>query len=131
MEVKTNLTFRCGRTALQMPVIREQIWSEWGPVKGNDKYMCWRCTASYVGQTRRHHHPRISEHLRFSPLTGKQCKRPSPSSISTHLDSTKRTAYFDDFKIFSSCSDSYDSLIHESLLISKLKPLLNVQRQLF
>ena len=37
------------------------------------------------------------------------------------------TANFDDFEILSSCSDDCELMIHESLLISKLKPTLNVQ----
>ena len=34
-------------------------------------FKCRCCSASYVGQTMRHLHTRISEHLGISPITGK------------------------------------------------------------
>ena len=50
--------------------------------------------------------------------------------FSTFLNMSSNTGHsanFDDFKILSSCSDTCELMIHESLLISKLKPSLNVQ----
>ena len=85
------------------------------------------CSASYVGQTTRHLHTRISEHLGISPITGKPASSPVMSSIFSHLNSTGHSANFDDFEILSSCSDTCELMIYESLLISKLKPSLNVQ----
>ena len=90
-------------------------------------FKCRCCSASYVGQTTRHLHTRISEHLGISPITGKLLSSPVMSSISSHLNSTGHSANFDDFEILSSCSDTCELMIHESLLISKLKPSLNVQ----
>ena len=90
-------------------------------------FTCRCCSASYVGQTTRHLHTRVSEHLGITPITGKLCKNPPQSSIFSHLISTGHTASIDDFKILSSCSDDQELLIHESLLISKMKPSLNVQ----
>ena len=49
------------------------------------------------------------------------------SSILSHLNSTGHSASFDDFKILSFCTDTGELMIHQSLLISKLKPSLNVQ----
>ena len=49
------------------------------------------------------------------------------SSIFSHLKTTGHTANFDDFEILSTCSNDCELMIHESLLISKLKPTLNVQ----
>ena len=83
---------------------------------------------SYVGQTTRHLHTRVSEHLGISPLTGKPSSNPPMSSIFSHLKTTGHTASFDDFQILSSCSDDCEIVIHESLLISKLKPTLNTFR---
>ncbi len=90
-------------------------------------FKCRCCSASYVGQTTRHLHTRISEHLGISPITGKPSSSPAMSSIFSHINSSGHSASFDDFKIISSSSDSYELMIHESLLISKLKPSLNVQ----
>ena len=85
------------------------------------------CSASYRGQTTRHIHTRVSEHLGISPITGKPSSSPVMSSIFSHLKTTGHIANFDDFEILSSCSDDRELMIHESRLISKLKPTLNVQ----
>ena len=81
----------------------------------------------YVGQTTRHLHSRVSKHLGISPVTGRPSSSPVMSSILSHLNSTGHSASFDVFKTLSSCSDIGELIIHENLLISKLKPSLNVQ----
>ena len=88
---------------------------------------CRCCSASYVGQTTRHLHTRVSEHLVISPVTGKPSFSPPMSSIFSRLKTTGHTANFEDFEILSSCLDDCELMIHESLLISKLKPTPNVQ----
>ena len=90
-------------------------------------FKCRCCSTSYVGQTTRHLHTRVTEHLGISPITVKPSSSPVMSSIFSHLKTTGHTANFDDFEILSSCSDDRELMIHESLLISKLKPTLNVQ----
>ena len=90
-------------------------------------FMCRCCSTSYVGQTTRHLHTRVSEHLGITPITGKLCKNPPQSSIFSHLTCTGHTASIDDFEILSSCSDDQELLIHESFLISKMKPSFNIQ----
>ena len=65
--------------------------------------------ASYVG----HLHTRISEHLGISPITGKYTSNPSKSSVLSHSCASGHKVDFDDFKILSSCSDSYELMIHE------------------
>ena len=90
-------------------------------------FKCRCCSASYVGQTTCHLHTRISEHLGISPITGKPSSSPVMSSIFSRLNSTGYFANFDHFEILSSCSNTCELMIHESLLISKLKPSLNVQ----
>ena len=90
-------------------------------------FKCRCCSASYVGQTVRHLRTRVSEHLGISALTGNKSSNPKLTSILQHLDATGHTASLHDFKIISSCSSSDELMIHESLLISKLKPTLNVQ----
>ena len=91
-------------------------------------FKCRCSSASYVGQTTRHLHTRVSEHLGISPVTGRPSSSPVMSSILSHLNSTAHSASFDDFKILSSCSDTGELMIHESLLISKLKPSLKMYR---
>ena len=90
-------------------------------------FKCRCCFASYVGQTTRHVHTRVSEHLGIYRITGKPSSNPPMSSIFSHLETTGHSASFDDFQILSSCSDDRKIIIHESLLISKRKPTLNVQ----
>ena len=90
-------------------------------------FKCRCCSASYVSQTTRHLHTRISEHLGISPITGKHSTNPAISSILSHTNASGHPANFDDFQILSSSSDSYELMIHESLLINKYKPNLNVQ----
>ena len=90
-------------------------------------FKCRCCSASYVGQTTRHLHTRISEHLGISPITGKHSTNPAISSILSHTNASGHPANFDDFQILSSSSDSYELMIHESLLINKYRPNLNVQ----
>ena len=79
------------------------------------------------GQTMRHLHTRVSEHMGLTPITGQPSSSPVMSIIFSDFNTTGHSANFDDFKILSSCSDTCELLIHESLLISKLKPSLNVQ----
>ena len=85
------------------------------------------CSALYVGQTTRHLHTRISEHLGISPITGKHSTNPAISSILSHTNASGHPDNFDDFQILSSPSDSYELMIHEGLLINKYRPNLNVQ----
>ena len=90
-------------------------------------FKCRCCSASYVGQTTRHLHTKISEHLGISSITGKHSTNPAMSSILSHINASGHPANLDDFQILSSSSDSYELMIHESLLINKYKPNLNVQ----
>jgi hypothetical protein len=90
-------------------------------------FKCRCCSASYVGQTVRHLHTRVSEHLGISALTGMTSSSPQLTNIFSHLSHSGHTASLDDFKILSSCSSPDELLIRENLLISKLKPTLNQQ----
>ena len=94
-----------------------------------DEYTCQCCGALYLGQTRRHLHTRISEHMGVSPLTGKKRATTSfpTSSIQAHTRQTNHAISPNDFSIISSCrsSSNFELLIRESLLISKYKLSLN------
>ena len=91
------------------------------------RFKCRCCSPSYVGQTTRHLHTRISEHLSISHITGKRTSNPDMSSVLSNLCASGHKVDFDDFKILPSCSDPYGLMIHGSLLINKYKPTLNVQ----
>ena len=88
-------------------------------------FTCRCCSVSYVGQTARHLHTWISDHLGVSALTGKTHVNPSSSSIFAHISETGHSASINDFRILPSSNSSSGLLIRESLLIRKLKPLLN------
>ena len=88
-------------------------------------YKCQCCGALYVGQTRRHIHTRISEHMCVSPLTGKKRSVSTMSGILAHIHTTKHQISPSGFKILSTATSEADLLIRESLFIPKLNPILN------
>ena len=53
---------------------------------------------------------------------------PSPSSNRDYVKQTGHIASIDDFCIISKTDNSYDLLIHESLLLQKDRPILNSQQ---
>ena len=63
-------------------------------------FTCRCCSATYLSQTVRHLHTRVSEHLGVSPLTGSKSSNPTMSSILSHLDSTGHSASLNDLKLF-------------------------------
>ena len=69
-------------------------------------FKCRCCSASYVGQNTRHLHTRISEHLGISPITGNHTSNPAKSSV---LSLSCASGH----KVDSSCSDSYELMIHK------------------
>ena len=83
-----------------------------------------------MGQTTRHLHTRISEHLGISPITRKPSSSPVMSSIFSHLNSIGHSANFDDFTILSSFSNTsvlmftkvFSFLSPNPLLTSKASP---------
>ena len=78
-----------------------------------------------LAKTCRHLHTCVSEHMGISPLNGKKRSNSPLTSILSHCQDTNRPVSSDDFKILSSSSFEYELLLHESLLISKLKLSLN------
>ena len=90
------------------------------------KYKCQCCNALYVGETVRHFHKRISEHMEISGSTGKPLSKPPFSNIRDHHQSYPISP--NDFSIQPSCSSSFELLLRESLLISELRPSLNATR---
>ena len=89
------------------------------------KYKCQCCGALYVGQTRRHIHTRISEHMGVSSKNGNKLSVSQMSAVLTHHHLIKYTISDSDFTILTSDNSKFDFEMRESLLISKLKPILN------
>ena len=81
--------------------------------------------ALYFGETIRHLHTRISEHMGISACTDKPLSKPSFSNILSHHQSSGHPIDPDDFSILTSCSSTFELLLKESLLISKFQPSLN------
>ena len=93
------------------------------------KYKCQCCNALYVGETVRH----LRKRMGILGCTGKPLSKPPFSSIRDHHQSSVSRDHHqssssispDYFSTLSSCSPSFELLLRESLLISKLKPSLN------
>ena len=91
------------------------------------QFKCSSCNASYIGQTSRHYHIRVSEHLGLSSLTGMALKCRSHSSIFDHHLQTGHNIGATDFRILASSQLEADLLAREAILISHKKPPLNGQ----
>ena len=89
------------------------------------KFKCQCCDALYFGETIRHLHTRISEHMGISACTGKPLSKPFFSNILYHHQSSGHPIDPDDFSILTSCSSTFELLLRESLLVSKFQPSLN------
>ena len=89
------------------------------------QFTCQCCSALYVGQTRRHIHTRISEHIGVSPLTGKERSISTMSSNSLTNTCTNTQSPLLISKSYHQALLEWDRLIRESLLISQLNPILN------
>ena len=85
------------------------------------KYKCQCCNAWDFGKTVRHFHKRISEHMGISVFTGKPLSKPPFSNICDHHHASGHPISPDDLSILSTCSSTFELLLRESLLISKLK----------
>ena len=80
----------------------------------------------YIGETVRRVHKHISEHMDIiSAFAGKPLSIPPFSDICDHYQASSHPISPDDFFVLSTCSSSFEPLLRESLLISKLKPSLN------
>ena len=93
------------------------------------KFKCGGCNATYVGQTGRHLHIRIHEHLGVSSITGNQIK--TSSSIYEHIQQTGHWADNTCFSTICHASNKCDLPILERFYIKKLKPDLNCQIENF
>ena len=90
------------------------------------KYSCSGCCATYYGKISRNLRIRGSEHLGIGK-SGSKLASQSTSTIWDHLKQTGRTGSLEDFSIISKKDNSFDLLIHESLLIQRDNPSCNSQ----
>ena len=89
------------------------------------RYRCPGCHASYYGKTTRNLVVRCREHLRINKA-GQKIKS-SPSAVGGHISKSGHDASLENFEIISRTDNSFDLLIHESLLILRDRPSLNSQ----
>ena len=88
------------------------------------RFNCSQCQATYIGETSRHLHTRMSEHRGISPRTLLQVLKPKDSRIRDHSEESNHTFNFTNFKVLKICHP-FDLELTESVLIHKLKPNLN------
>ena len=91
----------------------------------NYLYTCSSCKAAYVGKTYRHKRVRLCEHMGISPRTGKLVKGTAMTAVREHMLNCNTKVAEGDFTILSKGGEYKDLEIKESLLIKKLKPVLN------
>ena len=85
------------------------------------------CNATYYGNTNRNLLIRCNEHLGIN-RNGHEIVSSTRRSSRDHIKQTGHTASIDDFRVIRKSSNSYDLLIHESLLIQRDRPCLNSQQ---
>ena len=93
-----------------------------------DAVYCYKfpgCHASYYGKTTRNLVVRCREYLGINKA-GQKIKNTS-SAIGDHISKTGHDASLENFEIISRTDNSFDLLIHESLLILRDRPSLNGQ----
>ena len=75
--------------------------------------MLWRIACMYVGQTRRHIHTRISEHMGVSSKTGNKLSVSQLSVVLTHYHLPKHTISDSDFTMITLGSSKFDLEMRE------------------
>ena len=88
-------------------------------------YKCPGCHASYYGKTTRNLVFRCREHLEINKA-GQKIKN-SSSTIGDHISKTNHDAFLENVEIISRTNNSFELLIHESLLILRDRPSPNRQ----
>ena len=88
------------------------------------KYTCGQCSASYIGETLKQLHVRISQHKGISYRTNRPLSSPSHSSIREHAYDSDHPIKTEYFQLLSQ-SNQFDIKILESIYIHKHNPGLN------
>ena len=95
------------------------------------KFTCGTCNSAYIGKTKRHLLVRQYEHLGLSLFTEKPLRynEKDATSIRKHCHEHGHINNADNFKIMGNSINNYHLQLKESLLILKLKPLLNKAKE--
>ena len=89
------------------------------------------CNSVYIGKTKRQYVVRQFEHLGLSIFSNKALRYSDKdaTAIRKHCHHQNHVNCTDNFKIMVNSVNNYFLQLKESLLISKLKPLLNVAKE--
>ena len=95
------------------------------------KFTCNTCNSVYIRKTKRHYLVRQFEHLGLSVFTNKALKYSDKdaTAIRKHCHHQNHVNCTDNFKIMGNSVNNYFLQLKESLLILKLKPVLNVAKE--
>ena len=95
------------------------------------KFKCNICNDVYIGETKPHFLVREYEHLVKSILTDKKLKhtKKGAAAIRKHCHNHFHTADTSCFSLVGNAAKKYHLKLKESLLILKMKPLLNVAKE--
>ena len=89
------------------------------------RYRCPGCHALYYGKTTCNLVVCCREHLGINKAG--QMIKSSPSAIGDHISKSGHDASLENFEIISRTENSFELLIHESLLVLRDRPMLNSQ----
>ena len=89
------------------------------------KFSCVQCASEYIGSATRLFASRVAEHSGRSLRTNRILDHPSHSNIREHARTCGTPITIDNFTIVTSCSNTNDLRILESLYIFKDRPVLN------
>ena len=81
-----------------------------------------------MGQTTRHLHTRVAEHMGVSSRTRRSLSAPLFSSVREHSHRTGHVFTEKDFRIVTKARTKYDLGILESLVIANTRPKLNIMQ---
>ena len=93
-------------------------------------FSCNSCNSVYISKTKRHYLVRQFEHFGLSVFTNKALNYSDKDATATrkHCHHQSYVNCIDNFKIMGDSVNNYFLQLKESLLILKLKPLINVAK---
>ena len=123
-QIDLKLIFHNNFSVASMFNYKDKVSSE---LLGNVVYEfeCSHCSACYIGETSRHFYTRVSEHLGFSPRTGRPYLNSPNSNIYRHYLETGHSIDRADFIILKQCQNNFELKTMESIFIHTKKPSLN------